>query len=268
MLYIISTPIGNLKDMTLRAIEVLSSVDIIACEDTRTSLKLLNHYQIRTKLIAYHKFNEKQSAKGIVELLKQGKNIALISDAGTPLLSDPGSILVNELKLENIEYTVLPGANALLPALILSGLESSKFTFIGFLPEKNSERTKLLEEISTYQTTLIFYISPHSLENDIKCVAKHLQGRKACLVKEITKLNEKTLSFTLGEEINIETKGEFVLVVEKAEKENIDLVSLSVLEHFNFYLNLGYDKNSSIKLVAKDRNVKKDVIYKEIINQN
>lgn len=268
MLYFVSTPIGNLKDITLRALDVLSSVDIIACEDTRTSMKLLNHYDIKTKLIAYHKFNERQSAKGIIDMLKEGKDIAVISDAGTPIISDPGSILVQELKKEALEYTVIPGANALLPALILSGLSSDRFTFIGFLPEKNSERNKLLDSVSTYETSLIFYISPHSLEKDIKDLENHFKGRKACLVKEITKLNEQTFSFVFGDEIDLQIKGEFVLIVEKAEKESLDLENMTVLEHFNFYINLGYDKNSSIKLVAKDRNVKKDVIYKEIINLN
>ena len=151
MLYFVATPIGNLKDISLRAIEVLESVDVIACEDTRNSLKLLNHYNINKKLIAYHKFNERNSADGIISLLKQGKNIAVISDSGMPVISDPGGILIEKLKQNNLEYTVVPGANAGLCALLLSGLSSTTYTFVGFLPEQNKDRKKLIEYIINYK---------------------------------------------------------------------------------------------------------------------
>ena len=166
MLYFVATPIGNLKDISLRALEVLNFVDIIACEDTRKSLILLNHYNIKKRLISYHKNNEKISAEGILKLLQQGKNIAVISDSGMPVISDPGSVLIDVLKKNNQPYSVIPGANASLSALILSGLNSKSFSFFGFLPEKNKDRIEFLNSIKNYTTTLIFYVSPHNLLKD------------------------------------------------------------------------------------------------------
>ena len=160
MIYFVATPIGNLKDITLRALEVLKSVDVIACEDTRNSLKLLNYYEISKKLIAYHKFNENNSSDGIIALAKQGKNIAVISDAGMPVISDPGQILINKLIEENIAFTVVPGASASLSALLLSGLDSVNFTFVGFLDEQNKKRKEQIEKVKDYYSTLIFYVSP------------------------------------------------------------------------------------------------------------
>ena len=164
MLYFIATPIGNLKDISFRAVEKLKEVDVIACEDTRKSLILLNRYEIKKRLITYHKDNEKNSADGIIKLFEEGKEVAVISDSGMPVISDPGNYLTKKLHEKNIEYSVIPGANAGLCALILSGLDARRFSFIGFLPEKNKEINILLEEIKTYENTLIFYISPHNLD--------------------------------------------------------------------------------------------------------
>jgi len=268
MIYFVSTPIGNLGDISLRALEVLKSVDIIACEDTRTSLKLLNHHGIRTKLVAHHKFNEADSADGLISLSKDGKKIAIISDAGTPALSDPGAILIEKLAKHKLPFTTIPGANALLPALQLSGFCSTPFTFLGFLPDKNSQRKNLLDCFATCPSTLVFYVSPHSMQATLSCIFSSLGARKACLVKEISKLNEGALHFNLGETLcsSFTQKGEFVLVVEGRKKEESDLSSLTVLEHVQFYLNLGESKNNAIKLAAKDRGVKKDVVYQAVIN--
>lgn len=266
MLYFVATPIGNLKDISYRAIEVLNSVDVIACEDTRNSLKLLLYYDIKKELISYHKFNEKNSAEGIIKLLKQGKNIAVISDSGMPIISDPGSILVERLIEEELEYTVIPGANAGLSALLLSGFDARKFTFVGFLPD-NKSRKELLDEVSKYYTTLIFYVSPHSLKQDIKDIYSVLGNRKACLVNEITKLYEKTIFFELEKGCDIEEKGEYVLIVDKKEKTN-DFTIFTIDEHIEYYIEQGLDKKQAIKEVAKDRKLAKSEIYKYTIDKN
>ena len=266
MLYFVATPIGNLKDFSYRAVEVLNSVDIIACEDTRNSLKLLSHYDIHKKLIAYHKFNERNSADGIVELLKSGKNVAVISDSGMPVISDPGNILIQKLKQNNLDYTVVPGANAGLCALILSGFDASKFTFVGFLPEQNKDRKKLLEDIKTYKTTLVFYISPHSLKKDTDFLAQHLGNRNACLVNEITKLHEKTYNFVLGDNIDFEPRGEYVLVLEANTEEKKQEFDLSIEEELAYLIQNGTRKNDAVKMVANKRNLPRNEVYKIAID--
>ena len=259
MIYFVSTPIGNLKDITLRALDVLKEADVIACEDTRTSKTLLDHYGIKPeKLISYHKFNEQESSDKIIELNNLGKNIAVISDAGTPIISDPGNILNKKLCDKNIPFSVVPGANALLPALVLSGFDANKFYFAGFLPEK------LLSQVISLSCSLIFYISPHSLLADLNYLYAQLGARKACLVKELTKIFETRYEFVLGEEININTKGEFVLIIEGKQEENLD--DLSIFDHVSFYINLGMTKNDAIKKVAKERGLAKNEVYKEVLN--
>jgi 16S rRNA (cytidine1402-2'-O)-methyltransferase len=281
MIYFVATPIGNLEDISLRAINVLKNVDIIACEDTRTSQKLLNHFEISKKLISFHKFNETSACQKILELNAEGKNIAIISDAGMPVISDPGNILTKTLRDNDVEFTVIPGANAALSALILSGIDVSSFYFLGFLPEKKVDKIKLIKEISIIKSTLIFYVSPHNLEKDLNDLYSVLGNRKCALVKEITKIYEKTYSFSLGENIFIakneeekkkaeknciiiDAKGEFVLVIEGA-KESENLLLESIPDHVKFYINLGLSKNDAIKKVAHERKVKKDIIYKEVL---
>lgn len=269
MLYFVATPIGNLKDITYRAIEVLNSVDVIACEDTRNSLKLLNHYNVKKKVIAYHKFNEESSSDGIIKLINDGKNVAIISDSGMPVISDPGQTIIGKLKENNIAYTVIPGANAGLCALILSGLDSSKFTFVGFLPDNKKERTKILEEIKTYSTTLIFYVAPHDVNKTVKVLYEKLGSRKACLVNEITKMFEKTFDFELCDNFEFDAKGEYVLVVQGAEiKEENALCDLTVIQHINFYINDGYSKNDAIKQVAKERKMQKNDVYQTYLKNS
>lgn len=260
MIYFVATPIGNLKDITFRAIEVLNSVDVIACEDTRNSLKLLNHYNISKKLISYHKFNENNSSDGIINLANQGKNIAIISDAGMPVISDPGSILISKLIDNNIKFTVIPGASASLSALLLSGLKSDTFTFVGFLDEQNKKRKNQIEEFKDIKTTLIFYVSPYNLKKDVEFLYKNLGNRKACLVNEITKLYEKTIHFYLGDLPEFEIKGEYVLIIEgNTTKQEI---SISPKEQLINLIHQGVNKNDAIKQVAKMCGLPKNEVYK------
>lgn len=267
MLYFVATPIGNLKDISYRAIDVLNSVDVIACEDTRNSLKLLNYYNIHKKLIAYHKYNEENSSEGIIALLNEGKDVAIISDAGMPVISDPGETIIKKLRENNIDYTVIPGANAGLCALILSGLDASRFTFVGFLPDDKKMRENLLAEIKDYKTTLLFYVAPHDVISVCEKLYNVLGKRKAVLVNEITKMYEKTFNFNLGDEINFEPKGEYVLVVEGSKKIEVnDLKSLSIKDHLFYYINLGETKADAIKKVAKERGVNKNEVYQVAID--
>lgn len=262
MLYIVGLPIGNLKDITLRALEVLGEVDIIACEDTRNTLKLLNHYKIKKKLISYHKFNEKQMSEEIIALLKDKKNIALVSDSGMPVISDPGNILIKTLKENALEYTVIPGASAGISALILSGMDSSLFTFAGFLPEKKIDRTNLLSALKTLSHTIIFYISPHSLKKDTDSIYQIFGVRKACFVKEITKIHETVFDFVLGDEITMNEKGEFVLLVEGAKETGEKKSELSVNEKIKLLIGQGLTENQAISKVAKQSNMTKQELYK------
>lgn len=265
MIYFVATPIGNLKDITLRALEILNSVDIIACEDTRTSKVLLDKYDIKNKhLISYHKFNEQQSSDNIIKLENEGKNIAIISDAGMPGISDPGNILAKKLVENKIDFTIIPGANALTSALVLSGFDSRTFYFAGFLPEKNSDKDKLLSEISTLQSTLIFYISSHNIKKDVAYLYSQLGDRKACLVKELTKIYESKFYFNLSSMPEIDERGEFVLIIE-GNNVQLNKDEMTIPEHVSFYINLGLTKNDAIKKVAKERNLAKNDVYKTVL---
>ena len=263
MIYFVSTPIGNLGDVTFRAVETLKNADVIACEDTRHSLPFLNKYEIKKPLIAYQKFNEAECAEKLIELCEEGKNVAVISDAGTPVLSDPGAVLVKKLIERGVAYTVVPGANALLPALILSGLGSERFTFIGFLPEKAGACARLLESYSAVDSTLVFYCAPHDLKKTIKTLYEALGARKAVAVKEITKIHESRYEFTLGGEFELDERGEFVILVEGKRAE--DFTDLPVKEHIALYIAEGKNKMEAVKLVAKERGVPKSSLYKYTI---
>lgn len=264
MIYFVATPIGNLKDITLRALEVLKSVDVIACEDTRTSKILLSHYEITNKtLISYHKFNEQESSNKIIDYANAGKDVAIISDAGTPGISDPGNILAKKLTEQNIEYCVIPGANALITALVYSGFNSQNFYFVGFMPEKRADKEKIINQILTLNCSLIFYVSSHNLKKDITFLSEKLGDRKCCLTKELTKLHENKFYFTLSAFPEIDERGEFVLIVEGA-KENQE--EMTIFEHVLFYVNLGLSKNDAIKKVANERHIAKNEVYKEVLN--
>jgi len=262
MLYLVATPIGNLKEITYRAVEVLNEVDYIACEDTRTSRILLNNYNIHKPLVSYHKFNENKSGNQIIEDLKKGKNIAIISDAGTPGISDPGSIIVNLCIEEDLPYTVVSGPSALINAFVLSGYEAP-FTFVGFLPDNNSRRAELLNSISQSQSTLIFYMSPHSLVSDVECLYKTLGQREVCFVREISKKFEEVSFTTLSEGYKSTLKGEFVVLVRKFNKnEN----TLDIDKNLQVLLDMGLSKTEASKVIAKITGMKKSDIYKNLNN--
>lgn len=266
MLYFVATPIGNLKDLSYRAEQVLNEVDEIACEDTRHSLALLNAYGIKKPLFSYHKFNEKEVAEKIIEKLKSGKNIAVISDAGMPVISDPGNILAEELVENGLEFTVVPGACACVSALVLSGLDASRFCFLGFMPEKSKDRKEFLERYKNLDLTLIFYCAPHNIKKDIESIYSVFGDRVAVAVKEITKIHERAERFNLKDNLPTEPKGEYVLLVQGKPYQN-DNLSLSEEEHINLYLDQGYDKKEAIKLVAKERGVSKSTLYKYTIGK-
>ena len=265
-LYIVATPIGNLKDITFRAIEVLRYVDIIICENPLHSLKLLNEYEIKKNLQPFHKFNEKASINKIINWLEEGKNIALISDAGTPLISDPGYILISTLRDEGFEVTPVPGACAGINALIASGLNTEKFCFVGFLHGNKSKKTEELNKYKELECTLIFYLAPHNLNEDLMIIANCLGKRKAVLCNELTKIHEKYFEFDLSNIPTIEPRGEYVLVVEGCNNK-IDYANISIEEHLQKYVEMGIDEKAALKMVAKDRGVSKSIIYKSIIDK-
>ncbi len=232
VLYLVPTPIGNLGDMTYRAVEILKNADLIAAEDTRTSLKLLNHYEIRNKLVSYHKFNESKQTKALLDLLEQGKSIALITDAGTPGISDPASILVKAAIDSNINVSCLPGATALIPALAASGLDTEKFTFAGFLPTRKKERTALLNSLKELPHTLILYESSHRIIDTLRELQAYFPDRRFVLARELSKLYETfyRCSFADLSQINdLETRGEFVLLIEGGVKADISDEQLVVM---------------------------------------
>lgn len=264
MLYFVATPIGNLKDVSFRAIETLKNCDLILCEDTRTSQTFLNAYDIKKPLESFHKFNFKEMTPRVIELLKSGKEICLISDAGTPCISDPGSELIDELNKNNINYSIIPGASAFLNAFCLSGF-SVPFTFVGFLPQNKKERKHLLSHLADTNFTTIFYSAPHDLIDDVKTLAEFFGDRKACTVRELTKLHEQIEYFNLKDGYPKEPRGEYVLIINGTEKDVCDLNNLSVLEHYNYYVNLGIPNNEAIKKVASDMGVAKNVIYSQIV---
>ncbi len=262
MVYFVATPIGNLKDITLRALEVLRSADVIFCEDTRHSLKLLNAYEIKKPLVACHKFNERAAAEKIISAAAEGRQVAVISDAGMPVISDPGGLVCEELRKAGVSYTVVPGANAALSALILSALPADKFAFIGFLPDKQGERRRLLEKYRDLELTLIFHSAPQDVDRYIADMYAVFGDRPASAVREITKLHEEALPFTLSAGLEGEKRGEYVLVVGGAEQKESELCSLSETEHIRHYMEQGLDKKEAIKRAAKDRGVTKSELYK------
>jgi len=271
-LYLVPTPIGNLKDITLRALETLKEADIIAAEDTRQTLKLLNHFEIKKSLISYHKYNEQIKSDKIIELLMEGKNVALVSDAGTPGISDPGSVIVQRCIEKMIDFEVLPGATAITTALVYSGLDTTKFLFRGFLPRENKERKLIVNEILQSQETLIFYEAPHRLIDTLTFLQEVFGDRKIAVCRELTKMYQEIYRGTIKEAILyfIEKKprGEFVLVLEGKRLEEIKeeqreaWVNLSIEEHILKYINDGINKKEAIKLVAKERELPKSEVYK------
>ena len=273
-LYLVATPIGNLEDITIRALNVLKEVDLIAAEDTRHTLGLLNHFEISKPLISYYKETEKIKSPILVEKLLNGKNIALVSDAGTPGISDPGEEIVKEAIKNDIKIVPIPGACAFVNALIPSGMNTREFSFIGFLSANKKEKKDKLEELKYETKTLIFYEAPHKLENTLDVMLEILGDRNIVLARELTKIHEEFIRgkiSTIIEQI-VDTKGEFVIIVEgnnisKKDKEILDLNELTLEEHYKYYENTGISKKEIIKKIAKDRNVNKNEIYQYFIDK-
>ena len=270
-LYIVATPIGNLSDMSPRAVETLRSVDLIAAEDTRNTIHLLTHFDIRTPMESYHEFNKYDKADDLVNRMLSGKNVAIVTDAGTPCISDPGEVLVAKCADAGITVTGIPGPSAVINALTLSGLSTRRFTFEGFLPAKKQkkERAATLERLKKETVTIIVYEAPHHLTETLKDLSEALGAdRRVALCREMTKIHEEVIRTTLSEAAGTVPRGEYVLVIEgKDEKEaaaerTAEFSELSIEEHMQRYLEKGVEKKEAMKLVAADRGVTKRDIYK------
>ncbi|MBR3614452.1 MAG: 16S rRNA (cytidine(1402)-2'-O)-methyltransferase [Clostridia bacterium] len=273
-LYLVATPIGNLDDITLRALKTLREVDLIAAEDTRHTLGLLNHFEISKPLISYYKQNEKVKSEILIKKLLEGKNIAVVSDAGTPGISDPGEEIVKIAIQNEIEIVPIPGACAFINALIASGLSSREFVFIGFLSAVKKEKKEKLEEIKYETKTLILYEAPHKLKGTLELIYEILGDRNIVLARELTKIHEEFIRDNVSNILNRidEIKGEFVILIEgnsesKRDLELSELNGKTLEEHYEFYLNQGLDKKEIIKKIAKDRNTSKNEIYQYFLNK-
>lgn len=273
-LFLCATPIGNLKDITPRVLETLAAVDVIAAEDTRNSIKLLNHFGIKTPMTSYHEYNKVEKAGQLIRQMNDGKNIALITDAGTPAISDPGEVLVRMCQEAGVTVTSLPGAAACITALTLSGLSTRRFCFEGFLPTEKKERRFILEELKGETRTIILYEAPHHLVSTIEELYRALGDRKLTLCRELTKKFETILPITFDKALKLyeteDPRGEYVLVVEgksrqeKVQEEISAWEEISVEEHVAHYETLGMDHKSAMKQAAKDRGVGKRDIYSQL----
>ena len=272
ILYLVATPIGNLEDITFRAINILKEVDLIVAEDTRHTLKLLNHYEISKPLISYHRHNEEIKVEVLIEKLKKGQNIAVVSDAGTPAICDPGEVIVKEALKENIKVIPIPGACAFVNALVASGLDTKEFVFYGFLSINKKIRKEKLEQIKKENKTIILYEAPHKLKNTLEDLEEILENRKIVIARELTKIHEEFIKGTAKEilEKYIEPKGEHVILIEanpikQEDEEKLKINNMTIEEHYKYYENKGFSKNEIIKKIAKDKGVNKNEIYKLFI---
>ncbi len=276
-LYLCATPIGNLEDMTFRAIRILKEVDLIAAEDTRNSIKLLNHFEIKTKMTSYHEFNKVEKARYLVEKMQEGLNVAVITDAGTPGISDPGEELVRQCYEAGITVTSIPGACAAVNALIISGRPTRRFAFEAFLPADKKERKEILETLEQETRTMILYEAPHRLLKTLGELYEVLGNRKISLCKELTKRYENVFNTTIEDAISYyeenEPRGEFVLVIEgktfaEIKKESQEeFLTISIGEHMERYLSQGMDKKQAMKQVAKDRGISKRDVYQALLDE-
>lgn len=277
-LYLCATPIGNLEDITYRVIKTLQEVDIIAAEDTRHTIHLLNHFDIKTPMTSYHEFNKYKKAETLVEKLLAGTNIALVTDAGTPGISDPGEELVRQAHAAGVPVTSLPGACACITALTMSGLPTRRFCFEAFLPTDKKQRAEILEELKTETRTIILYEAPHHLEALLEELYETLGERNLTLCKELTKKHEKVMQTTLSEAIDFykeETpRGEYVLVLEGVSRDQLQedaraqWLQLSLQEHMDLYLSQDIPKKEAMKKVAKDRGMTKRDVYQMLLEEN
>lgn len=272
-LYIVATPIGNLEDITLRAINVLKSVDIIIAEDTRHSLKLLNHLEISKPLISYHRHNEEEKTDVILDKIDEGNNIALISDAGTPVISDPGEIIVKKALERNISVIPIPGACAIITALMAAGVNTRKFTFYGFLSINKKIRMKELEQIKNNKSTIILYEAPHKIINTLRDLEEYVGERQIVLARELTKIHEEFIRGNIKEvRAKLDSpKGEYVIIINEDNffDENLEnkINKLTLEEHYKYYEKMGMDKKEIIKKIAKDREVPKNEIYQQFLEK-
>lgn len=276
-LYLCATPIGNLEDMTYRAVRILQEVDLIAAEDTRNSIKLLNHFDIHTPMTSYHEYNKYDKARVLVGYLLEGKNIAVITDAGTPGISDPGEELVRQCQEAGITVTSLPGACACVNALIISGLPTRRFCFEAFLPTDKKERAGILEELKTETRTIVLYEAPHRLVRTLRELQDALGNRRLTICRELTKKHETVFRTTVEEAIAYyteqEPKGECVLVIEGVSIETLKAEerkqwdTMSIPEHVEYYMSQGNDKKAAMKMAAADRGISKREIYQAMINE-
>jgi len=276
-LYLCATPIGNLEDITLRVLRTLKEADLIAAEDTRNSIKLLNHFGIKTRMTSYHEYNKVEKAAWLVEKLKEGMNIALITDAGTPAISDPGEELVRQCVKAHVPVTSLPGASAVITALTVSGLATRRFAFEAFLPYDKKEREAVLEELRDETRTIILYEAPHHLRKTLKECRNVLGNRRMTVCRELTKRYEDKQRGTLDEIIayyeTVEPRGEYVLVIEGRSRQELQVLqqkeweSMPLTDHMELYLEKGMDRKAAMKQVAKDRGVSKRDIYQALLNE-
>ena len=271
MLYICGTPIGNLEDMTYRVVRVLSEVDLIAAEDTRQSVKLLNHFDIKTPLTSYYEHNKDVKGPQLIKLLQEGKDIALVTDTGMPGISDPGEDLIKLCYENNVPVTVVPGPTAVVTALVLSGLNSRSYIFEGFLPRNKKQRAEVLERLVDESRTTVFYEAPHHLVDTLDSIYKTVGDRNIAVARELTKKHETVNRGAVGEVLEYfkenEPKGEFVLVLEGKDKEKIkedkiaSFEEMTIEEHFNMYIEQGMSEKDAMKQVAKDRGIGKRDVY-------
>lgn len=274
-LYLCATPIGNLEDITFRVLRTLKEVDLIAAEDTRNSIKLLNHFEIKTPMTSYHEYNKIEKAYQLVDKLREGKNIALITDAGTPGISDPGEELVRICYEEGIEVTSLPGPAACITALTMSGLPTRRFAFEAFLPREKKERADVLKQLQNETRTIIIYEAPHHLVKTLEELYENLGDRKISICRELTKRYEEKTLTTISESLNFykdnEPRGEYVLVLagktfeELRKEEQQTWESMSIEEHMAVYQEKGIDRKEAMKLVAKDRGISKRDVYQALL---
>lgn len=277
MLYLCATPIGNLEDMTFRVLETLQRVDLIAAEDTRNSIRLLNHFDIKTPMTSYHEYNRVEKAHYLIERMREGKNVALITDAGTPAISDPGETLVVLCQEAGIQVTSLPGAAACITALTLSGLSTRRFCFEGFLPSDKKERKAVLAELEQESRTMIVYEAPHHLVKTLEELRETLGERRLTICRELTKKFETVMPTTLETALEYygenEPRGEYVLVLEgkslarKREEETIQWQQMLIEEHMEYYEQQGIGRKDAMKMVAKDRGIGKRDVYRMLLGE-
>lgn len=276
MLYLCATPIGNLQDMSPRIIETLKQVDVIAAEDTRNSIKLLNHFEIHTPMTSYHEYNKTEKAYTLIEKMKEGADVALITDAGTPAISDPGEVLVKMCQEAGITVTSLPGPVACITALTLSGLSTRRFCFEGFLPADKKERAQILADLANEKRTIILYEAPHHLKKTLEVLYGALGDRKITICRELTKKFETIMPTSLSEALTYyeenDPRGEYVLVIEGKSVEELEaekqksFEQIPIEEHVADYEKQGYDHKEAMKLAAKDRGITKREVYQYLLN--